>query len=198
MLRIVCASANAHKVAEMKRMMPNGVELLPRPLDLSEIDETAPTLEGNAIIKAVEVANFCSEWALADDTGLEVDALHGAPGVHSARFASDNATDSENRQLLLSKMAHEELRSARFRTVVALVSSNGDMHFVSGVCEGTIASTESGVNGFGYDSVFIPSAGDGRTFAEMSDFEKDVLSHRGKAFAQLPELLARVFGLPTP
>ena len=178
-------------------MMPDGVDLLPRPLDLSEIDETAPTLEGNAIIKAVEVANFCSQWALADDTGLEVDALHGAPGVHSARFASDNASDSENRQLLLSKMAHEEVRSARFRTVVALVSSNGDMHFVSGVCEGIIARTESGVNGFGYDSVFIPSAGDGRTFAEMSDLEKDVLSHRGKAFAQLPELMARVFGLPT-
>lgn len=113
-------------------MMPAGVDLLPRPHDLREIDETAPTLEGNAIIKAVEVANFCSQWALADDTGLEVDALHGAPGVHSARFASDNASDSENRQLLLSKMAHEEVRSARFRTVVALVSSNGDMHFVSG------------------------------------------------------------------
>jgi XTP/dITP diphosphohydrolase len=182
----------------MKRMMPDGVELLPRPQDLREIDETAPTLEGNAVIKAVEVANFCSQWALADDTGLEVDALHGAPGVHSARFASENATDSENRQLLLSKMAHEEIRSARFRTVVALVSSNGDMHFVTGVCEGRIAQSESGINGFGYDSVFIPSAGDGRTFAEMSDREKDALSHRGKAFSQLPELLARVFGLPTP
>ena len=198
MLRIVCASANVHKVAEMKRMMPDGVELLLRPTDLSDIDETAPTLEGNAIIKAVEVANFCSQWALADDTGLEVDVLHGAPGVHSARFASENATDSENRELLLSKMAHEEIRSARFRTVVALVSSNGDMYFVTGVCEGRIAQSESGINGFGYDSVFIPSAGDGRTFAEMSDLEKDVLSHRGKAFSQLPELLARVFGLPAP
>ena len=197
-MRIVCASANPHKVEELARLLPSWVELVARPSDIGDIDEDAPTLEGNAIIKAVEIANHASEWAIADDTGLEVEALNGAPGVRSARFAGDHATDSENRALLLAKLDGVTNRSARFRTVVALVSSKGDIHFVGGECVGTIAESERGDSGFGYDSLFIPADGDGRTFAEMNGPEKDAVSHRGRALAQVPELLARIFGLPTP
>jgi len=197
-MRIVCASANPHKVEELARLLPSWVELVPRPSDIGDIDEDAPTLEGNAIIKAVEIANHASEWAIADDTGLEVDALNGAPGVRSARFAGEQATDAENRALLIAKLDGVTNRSARFRTVVALVSSKGDIHFVGGVCVGTIAESERGDGGFGYDSLFIPTDGDGRTFAEMTGPEKDAVSHRGRALIQIPELLARIFGLPTP
>ena len=197
-MRIVCASANPHKVEELARMLPSWVDLVARPSDIGDIDEDAPTLEGNAIIKAVEIANHASEWAIADDTGLEVEALNGAPGVRSARFAGEHATDAENRALLLAKLDGVTNRSARFRTVVALVSSKGDIHFVGGECAGTIAESERGDSGFGYDSLFIPTDGDGRTFAEMSGAEKDAVSHRGRAIAQVPELLARIFGLPTP
>ena len=197
-MRIVCASANPHKVEELARLLPSWVELVARPTDIGDIDEDAPTLEGNAIIKAVEIANHASEWAIADDTGLEVDALNGAPGVRSARFAGEHATDAENRALLLAKLDGATNRSARFRTVVALVSSKGDIHFVGGECAGTIAESERGDSGFGYDSLFIPTDGDGRTFAEMTGPEKDAVSHRGRALAQIPELLARIFGLPTP
>jgi len=197
-MRIVCASANPHKVEELARLLPSWVELVPRPSDIGDIDEDAPTLEGNAIIKAVEIANHASEWAISDDTGLEVDALNGAPGVRSARFAGEQATDAENRALLLAKLDGVTNRSARFRTVVALVSSKGDIHFVGGECAGTIAESERGDSGFGYDSLFIPADGDGRTFAEMTGLEKDALSHRGRALIQVPELLARIFGLPTP
>ena len=197
-MRIVCASANPHKVEELARLLPSWVDLVPRPSDIGDIDEDAPTLEGNAIIKAVEIANHASEWAIADDTGLEVEALNGAPGVRSARFAGEQATDAENRALLLAKLDGVTNRSARFRTVVALVSSKGDIHFVGGECAGTIAESERGDSGFGYDSLFIPADGDGRTFAEMTGLEKDALSHRGRALIQVPELLARIFGLPTP
>jgi XTP/dITP diphosphohydrolase len=197
-MRIVCASANPHKVEELARLLPPWVDLVPRPSDIGDIDEDAPTLEGNAIIKAVEIANHASEWAIADDTGLEVDALNGAPGVRSARFAGEQATDAENRALLIAKLDGVTNRSARFRTVVALVSSKGDIHFVGGECAGTIAESERGDGGFGYDSLFIPADGDGRTFAEMTGPEKDAVSHRGRALAQIPELLARIFGLPTP
>lgn len=197
-MQIVCASANPHKVEELARLLPSWVDLVARPSDIGDIDEDAPTLEGNAIIKAVEIANHASEWAISDDTGLEVEALNGAPGVRSARFAGEQATDAENRALLLAKLDGVTNRSARFRTVVALVSSKGDIHFVGGECIGTIAESERGDSGFGYDALFIPTDGDGRTFAEMTGAEKDAVSHRGRALAQVPELLARIFGLPTP
>ena len=197
-MKLVCASANPKKVAELARLLPAWVELVPRPDEVGDIEETAPTLEGNAIIKAVEIANFTHEWAISDDTGLEVEALNGEPGVRSARFAGDDATDAENRELLLRKLIGVTNRRARFRTVVALVNAKGEMHFVTGECAGTIAEAERGEHGFGYDSVFIPSEGDGRTFAEMNAAEKDAISHRGRAIAQVPELLSRLFGLPQP
>ena len=141
-MRLVCASANPKKVAEIARLLPQWVQLLPRPDHVGDVEETAPTLEGNAIIKAVEVANAAEEWAIADDTGLEVTALSGAPGVRSARFAGENATDAENRTLLLEQLDGVADRSARFRTVVALVNSKGEMHFVSGESAGSISETE--------------------------------------------------------
>ena len=196
-MRLVCASANPGKVAEIARLVPDWVVLVPRPDDVGDVDETAPTLEGNAIIKAVEIANHTGEWALADDTGLIVDALGGEPGVRSARFAGDDATDADNRALLRARMAGTAQRNARFRTVLALVHASGEMHVVSGECEGTIIDGERGTNGFGYDSMFVPSDGDGRTFAEMSPHEKDAVSHRARALGQLPALLARIFGSPT-
>jgi XTP/dITP diphosphohydrolase len=197
-VRLVCATANPHKVTELSRMLPAWVQLVPRPPEVGDVEETAPTLEGNAIIKAVEIANAADEWAIADDTGLEVMALGGEPGVRSARFAGDAATDVDNRALLLERMRGVTDRRARFRTVVALVNSHGEIHVVSGECAGTIAETEQGNRGFGYDAVFIPDAADGQTFAQMSAEEKDAISHRGKALEQLPALLSRIFGLPTP
>ena len=193
-MRIVCASANPKKVEEMSRLMPRRVEFLPRPDGVGDVEETAPTLQGNAIIKAVEVANFAEAWAIADDTGLEVESLDGAPGVLSARYAGEPADDAANRRKLLEELDGVTNRAARFRTVVALVSWQGDMHYVTGECEGTIAESERGANGFGYDSLFIPKDGDGRTFAEMTPEEKDAISHRARAMAQIPGLIARITG----
>lgn len=195
-MRLVCASANPKKVEELSRLLPAWVQLLPRPEYVGDVEETAPTLEGNATIKAVEIAHAAGDWALADDTGLLVDALNGEPGVRSARFAGDSATDADNRALLLEKLRGNAQRGARFKTVLAVVHPSGEMHFVSGECVGVIADSERGANGFGYDSVFIPDDGDGRTFAEMTAEEKDAVSHRGRALQKLPELLSRIVGLP--
>ena len=195
-MRLVCASANPKKVEELSRLLPAWVQLLPRPEYVGDVEETAPTLEGNATIKAVEIAHAAGDWALADDTGLLVDALNGEPGVRSARFAGDSATDADNRALLLEKLRGNAQRGARFKTVLAVVHPSGEMHFVSGECVGVIADSERGANGFGYDSVFIPDDGDGRTFAEMTAVEKDAVSHRGRALQKLPELLSRIVGLP--
>ena len=195
-MRLVCASANPKKVEELSRLLPSWVQLLPRPDSIGDVEESAPTLEGNATIKAVEIAHAAGDWALADDTGLLVDALNGEPGVRSARFAGDSATDADNRTLLLEMLQGVSQRDARFKTVLAVVHPSGEMHFVSGECVGVMAESERGSNGFGYDSIFIPSDGDGRTFAEMSAAEKDALSHRGRALQKLPELLSRIVGLP--
>lgn len=193
-MRLYCASANPKKVAEIARMLPAEVIFAPRPAEVEEPEETAPTLEGNAIIKAVEVANFTGQWAIADDTGLMVDALDGEPGVRSARFAGDVASDADNRALLLQRLEGEVDRRARFRTVIALMHKGGEMHVLHGECEGTIADVERGDNGFGYDSVFIPADGDGRTFAEMTAAEKDAISHRARALQGLAPLVARIMG----
>lgn len=192
--RFVCASANPKKVAELVRLMPAGIEMMGRPDDLAEVDEDAPTLEGNAILKANAVALHTGQWAIADDTGLEVAALDGEPGVRSARFAGDHASDADNRRLLLARLEGVDDRRARFRTVVAVMSPTGEFHLLAGECEGHITRSERGSNGFGYDAVFVPAEGDGRTFAEMDAVEKDVLSHRGRALAQLPLLVDRLDG----
>lgn len=196
-VQLVVATANPKKIEEIERLVPSWVQLVPRPHEVGDVEETAPTLEGNAYIKAVEIANFVHDWAIADDTGLFVDALEGAPGVFSSRYAGSNSTDAENRVLLLKNLRETSNRRAHFRTVITLVHANGEMHQLVGECHGTIADAERGETGFGYDSIFIPDDGDGRTFSEMGASQKDALSHRGRALAQLPELLSRIFGLPT-
>ena len=191
MLRVACASANPHKVAEIVDLMGGVVDLLPRPSDLGEVVEDADTLEGNARLKAIAVCITTGLAALADDTGLEVDALDGAPGVITARFAGEGATDAQNRQKMLVELEGIDVpqRTARFRTVALLRFPDGREVVAHGVCEGSIAENEIGDRGFGYDALFIPADGDGRTFAQMTIDEKHELSHRGKAFRALAVML---------
>lgn len=195
MLRVVCASANPHKVAEIYDLVGGVIDLEPRPKDLSDVAETETTLIGNARLKAIAVGRATNQPALADDTGLEVDALNGQPGVFTARFAGPGATDEQNRRKLLDALNQNSNRSARFRTVILLLWPDGKEIICEGVCEGSIASGQRGDRGFGYDSVFVPAAGDGRTFAQMSVEEKHQYSHRAIAF----RLLAKRLGeLPAP
>jgi XTP/dITP diphosphohydrolase len=190
-LRLVCASANPDKVAEIEELLIGIAEMLPRPTTLGEVVEDADSLVGNARLKAVAVRDASGCASVADDTGLEVDALDGAPGIFAARFAGENATYADNRSKLLGDLAGIESadRSARFRTVVMMAWPDGSELVVEGVCEGRIADDEMGVAGFGYDSIFIPSEGDGRSFAQMSSDEKNKISHRGRAFQALAEAL---------
>ena len=191
MLRVACASANPHKVAEIIDLMGGVVDLVPRPQDLADVVEDADTLEGNARLKAIAVCIATELPALADDTGLEVDALHGAPGVITARFAGVGATDAQNRQKMLVELDGKDAtqRTARFRTVALLRFPDGREIVAHGVCEGVIAIKEVGDRGFGYDALFIPTDGDGRTFAQMTIEEKHDLSHRGRAFRALAQML---------
>ena len=191
MLRVVCASANPHKVAEMVDLMGGIVEMEPRPSDVPDVVEDADTLVGNARLKAHAIMVATKMPALADDTGLFVDALDGAPGVHTARYAGSSATDADNRSKLLRELAGKS-RDARFITVALLCFPDGREIVAEGVCEGTIAESERGERGFGYDPLFIARDGDGRTFAEMTIEEKHALSHRGRAFRALAAQLGGI------
>ena len=194
-MRLVCASANPHKVAEIAAILAEcGLELLPRPESVPEVGEDADTLEGNARLKALALAAATGMPAVADDTGLEVDALDGAPGVRSARYAGERAIDAENVDRLLSELAGRGAvgleRSARFRTVVVLRWPDGHEVIAEGTCEGMITDDRRGLGGFGYDPVFAPADADGRTFAELSAEEKHAISHRGRALRALADALA--------
>lgn len=199
--RLVCASANPDKVAEIALVLDGLVELLPRPAGLADVVEDAPDLEGNARLKAAAVCAAAGAAAVSDDTGLEVDALDGAPGVVSARYAGDDATYADNVAKLLAELERvgatdPDERRARFRTVVMVVGPDGGELAVEGVVEGTITAAPRGEGGFGYDPVFVPLEGDGRTFAEMGE-EKHTVSHRGRAFRALARELAEGHG-PSP
>lgn len=183
--RLVCATANPGKVAELAALLDGIVILEPRPLGVPDVVEDAPTLKGNAELKARAIADATGIAALADDTGLEVDALDGAPGVRSARFAREPSDDAANRRLLLECLDGVEHRSARFRTVMCVVDPVGEVTFAEGVCEGTIGDIDRGERGFGYDAIFIPVDGDGRTFAQMNADEKNAISHRSRALNAL-------------
>ena len=193
--RFVCASANPDKVREINEILSScGIVLEPRPKAIPDVDENADTLEGNARLKAVAIADATGIAALADDTGLEVEALAGAPGVRSARYAGEPSDSAAN----ISKLLHElervgasesSQRRARFRTVVLVRWPDGSEEVVEGIVNGTISNERSGEGGFGYDSVFIPDEGDGRTFAEMDVVEKHAMSHRGRALRALAEVL---------
>ncbi|MET0910313.1 MAG: RdgB/HAM1 family non-canonical purine NTP pyrophosphatase [Ilumatobacteraceae bacterium] len=188
--RLVCASANPDKVAEIEAILRDVVDLVPRPPDVPDVVEDADTLEGNARLKAAAIAAATGRAAVSDDTGLEVAALGGAPGVRTGRFAGDGASDADNRAKLLSSLVGQADRRARFRTVAMVVWPDGDELAVEGVCAGAIAEAERGDRGFGYDALFVPDDGDGRTFAEMTEDDKHALSHRGRAFRALLTALA--------
>jgi XTP/dITP diphosphohydrolase len=191
--RLVCASANPDKVAEIAHILGDAVELVPRPAEVPDVVEDADTLEGNARLKAAALVEATGSAAVADDTGLEVDAIDGRPGVHTARFAGPDATYADNVARLLTELegVTVEHRGARFRTVALVRYPDGSELVVEGVCEGAIATAARGASGFGYDPVFVPAEGDGRTFAEMTDDDKHALSHRGRAFRALLDALSR-------
>ena len=194
--RLVCASANPDKVREIDEILAScGVVLEPRPATVPDVEENADTLEGNARLKAVAIAQATGVGALADDTGLEVDALGGAPGVRSARYAGERSNSAANIAKLLSELdavgaSSVEQRRARFRTVVLVRWPDGSETIAEGTVSGTIALEQHGSGGFGYDPVFVPDEGDGRTFAEMDTSEKHLISHRGRALRSLAEGLS--------
>jgi XTP/dITP diphosphohydrolase len=192
MMQLVCASANPSKVAEIEALLDGIVELVPRPAEVPDVVEDSGTLVGNARLKAAAIAAAAGAPAVSDDTGLFVDALDGAPGVDTAYFAGPHATHAENRARLLRDMAYASTKSARtavFRTIAMIVWPDGRELMVEGECHGYIAFAERGDRGWGYDPLFIPDDGDGRTFAEMSEDDKHALSHRGRAFANLAVVL---------
>ena len=195
---IVLATRNPGKVAELAAMLEELPVQLISAADVHNaphVEEDADSLRGNAEKKARELFEHTGLPSLADDTGLEVDALAGAPGIHSARYAGPESDDAANRAKLLAALVGHEDRSptsrgrqARFRTSLAFVDDTGT-YFFDGVCEGAITKEERGSAGFGYDAIFQPLDADGRTFAEMDKTEKNLISHRGRTLAQFVRFL---------
>ncbi len=187
MTEVVLATANPDKAREVAEILEHaGIGVLPRPSTLGDVDETGDTLRDNALLKARAVAEATGAAAVADDTGLFVDALGGAPGVFSARYAGESATYAENVAKLLDALRDvPEPRRARFTTVAACVDASGRELVAEGTVEGSIALEPRGDAGFGYDPVFVPDELDGRTMAELSALEKHAISHRGRAFRAL-------------
>jgi XTP/dITP diphosphohydrolase len=197
---LVLATANPDKAAEIRAVLFDAgvaVELVPRPDDVPEVEEDGATLEDNARLKAIALCAATGLPAVADDTGLAVDALGGAPGVCSARYAGDDATYADNVEKLLRELAgvRPPDRTARFSTVALARWPDGREVAAVGEVEGVIADAARGDGGFGYDPVFVPVEGDGRTFAEMTAAEKHQVSHRGRAFRTLADGLKVVEAL---
>lgn len=199
-MKLVFASNNQHKLEEVRQILPISVEVISlREIGfLQEIDETGTTLEENSALKAQEVWSWLIDNSLlesidgvfADDTGLEILALGGAPGVRTARWAGDDACDINNRQKALYELEGVADRTARFRTVVSLIR-NGEILQVEGVVNGLIAIEEEGNGGFGYDPIFIPEGYD-KTFASLSSKEKNAISHRGRAMEELRKIIENI------
>lgn len=188
-MKLIFATNNAHKLAEVQAVLGDGYTLAtPRDCGVEEeIPETQPTLEGNALQKARYLHVRTGLDCFADDTGLEVAALGGAPGVRSARYATDGHDFAANNRLLLRNLEGREDRRARFRTVIALIRG-GEEHLFEGIVEGRIVDRETGCEGFGYDPLFVPDGYD-RTFAEMTPDQKNAVSHRGRAVRRLVDFL---------
>ena len=193
-MKIIFATANKGKLREAAEILGDAFTLLsPAELGITEdIEETGETLEENSVIKADYIHSRTGLDCFADDTGLEVDALGGAPGVHSARYATDGHDFDANIDKLLAELGKHpgEPRTARFRSVVTLIFK-GERHFFEGTLEGVIATERRCGNGFGYDPVFIPDCHPGSTVAELGDDEKNAISHRGKALRAMAEWLRR-------
>jgi XTP/dITP diphosphohydrolase len=195
-LRLVVASANPDKAKEIVAVLSEAldVELVPRPAAVPEVIEDGETLLDNARLKAQALMKATGAAAVADDTGLEVDALGGAPGIYAARYAGEDATYADNVAKVLRELDALDdgggRRRARFRTVALVAFPDGSELWAEGVIDGRIATAPHGDHGFGYDPVFEPEGGDGRTFAQMSPAEKAAMSHRGRAFRALARMLA--------
>ena len=192
MKRLVIATNNAHKLEEIREMLGDSYDVMGL-ADIGcheDIPETAPTIEGNAEMKARYVKEHYGLDCFSDDTGLEIDALNGEPGVHSARYGGVAHDSERNIDKVLQLMADVpvERRTARFRTAIVLIK-DGELHRFEGRVEGRILTERHGTGGFGYDSIFQPLEGDGRTFAQMSAAEKNAISHRGRATAALVTFL---------
>lgn len=188
-MKLVFASNNQNKIAEIKQMLPNSIELLSLE-DIGcteEIPETANTIEGNAILKVNYVTEKYGYPCFADDTGLEVEALNGEPGVYSARYAGEQKNADDNMNKLLENLIDKQNRKAQFKTIIAL-NINNEQHLFEGIIKGEIISEKRGIKGFGYDPIFVPE-GFSRTFAEMEMNEKAILSHRGIATRKLISFL---------
>jgi len=188
--QLVCASANPDKVAEIAQLLSGVVDLLPRPADVPDVVEDADTLVGNARLKAVAIVEATGLPAVADDTGLEVDALGGAPGVYTARYAGEGCSYADNRRKMLAELDGVDDRAAAFKTVALVRWPDGRELAVEGVCAGSIATAERGDAGFGYDAIFVSAEGGGATFSEMDAAAKNAISHRGRAFRALLDALS--------
>lgn len=184
-MKILFATANQNKAAEIRRMLPSHFELITlSDIELNEdIPETSDTIEGNAKQKADYITEHFNLNCFADDTGLEIKALNGEPGVYSARYAGEERSDDANMQLVLEKLSVLNNRSARFKTVIAL-NINDEQHLFEGIVNGTIRTEKTGANGFGYDPIFEPE-NCGKTFGEMDMDEKNKYSHRARAFTKM-------------
>ncbi|MBN1269216.1 MAG: XTP/dITP diphosphatase [Kiritimatiellae bacterium] len=195
-MKLVLATRNPHKLREIREIFAlPGLEIvsaLDFP-DVPEVVEDGDTFQENAIKKAMVLAMATKHWALADDSGLEVDALGGEPGVRSARFAGEPVDYEANNRRLLELLKDESNRRARFRCVLALSSPGGRVQIVEGTCEGTITREARGSSGFGYDPLFVPD-GYSRTFAEMDAAEKNKLSHRARALEKAREKWGGILG----
>jgi XTP/dITP diphosphohydrolase len=194
-MKLVVATKNAGKLAELRALVKGlridvvAIETLRAGWHVEEVGET---FAENATAKARAAASATGEWALGDDSGLEVDALLGAPGVRSARYAGERAGDAANNAKLLEAMKDAPHRRARFRCALALVSPSGEMLLAEDVCQGTVGTEPRGDGGFGYDPLFVPDEGKGLTMAELPADEKNRISHRGRALAKLRGLLAEI------
>ena len=199
--KVVLATFNAGKVAELRRILSGlaEVELLSAAdVDLGDVEETGTTFEANALLKARAAAAASGLACVADDSGLEVAALGGEPGVRSARYAGSHGDDEANLRLVLERTAGAQDRRARFVCVAALVTPDGREMTAHGTLRGTLLDAPRGTGGFGYDPIFVPD-GEGRTTAEMSPDEKDAISHRGEAFRAIaPAIAAYVDGYSLP
>ena len=196
MKELILATNNKNKVSEMKEKLSKlGINVLSQSeagINI-DVDETGETFKENAKIKAEAIYNLVKKPVLADDSGLCIDALDGAPGVHSHRFAGEDATDQDRINIVLDKLKNVpfEERTARFKCCVCFIDENGENHYFEDTAEGIIADSPRGSNGFGFDPVFLFEGGD-RTFAEFSKEEKNAVSHRGKAVAKFNDYISKI------
>ena len=191
-MKLVFATHNSNKAKEIQSLLPSDFQILTLTAINchEEIPETSESLEGNSLLKAEFVNDNFNLNCFADDTGLEIEALNGRPGVYSARYAGEEKSAEKNMDLVLSELKNKENRQAQFRTVITLIL-NDKTHLFDGVVKGTISMEKKGVDGFGYDPIFIPE-GQTRTFAEMTMKEKNLQSHRARAFEKMIAFLSLI------